>query len=64
MAPAPDDVDRRRVRTGLVIVTVAFVIALAALVVVDSPVAKVVMGLVMFTAVVRAFLLSRSLRRD
>jgi hypothetical protein len=58
-----DDVDRTRVRVGLVVVTVTFVIALTGLLLIDNGFAKAVMGLVMFTAVVRAFLLTRSIRR-
>jgi hypothetical protein len=61
--PEDDEVDRTRVRAGLAIVSVTFLIALVALLVIESAVAKIVMGLVMFTALVRAFLLARSLRR-
>ena len=61
--PADDEVDRTRVRAGLVIVTVTFVIALVGLVAIDSAVGKAIMGLVMFTAVLRAFFLTRSVRR-
>jgi hypothetical protein len=55
--------DRARIRTGLAIVCVAFVVALVLFVVLDSGVGRAVMGVVMFTAVVRAFILTRSLRR-
>ena len=58
-----EDVDRTRVRAGLVMVSVAFLAALVLLLVIDNTVARVIMGLVMFSAVVRAFLLTRSLRR-
>jgi hypothetical protein len=59
-----DDVDRTRVRTGLAVVTVAFLVALVVAFVVDDTTARIVMGLVMFSAVVRAALLVRSLRRS
>jgi hypothetical protein len=58
-----DEVDARKIRTGLALVGVAFVLALVVALVVDDPTARVVMGLVMFSAFVRAALLVRSLRR-
>jgi hypothetical protein len=58
-----DDVDRGRVRTGLIVVSAAFLAAVVIAIVVDNATARVVMGLVMFTALVRATLLVRSLRR-
>ena len=60
--PKDDEVDRTRIRAGLAIVSVTFLVALVVLLAVDNAAAKVVMGLVMVTAVVRAFLLTRSLR--
>lgn len=58
-----EEVNAGRVRTGLVIVTVAFLVALVVALAVDNSTARVIMGLVMFSAVVRAALLVRSLRR-
>ena len=58
-----EGIDRRRVRVGLVVVSAAFLIALIVAIVVDDGTARVVMGLVMLTALVRAALLVRSLRR-
>ena len=57
-----EEVDATRVRVGLVIVSVAFLAALVVALVVDDATARVVMGLVMFIALVRAALLIRSLR--
>lgn len=55
--------DPRKVRQGLAIVTVAVVVALVLLFVLDDPIAKAVMLAVALSGFVRAFLLSRSLRR-
>lgn len=60
---ADDETDPRKIRTGLILVAVAFLVALAVALVVDDATARVVMGLVMFSAFVRAALLVRSLRR-
>jgi hypothetical protein len=49
---------------GLAVVTLVFAVALVILLVVDDPVARLTMALVMVTALVRAFLLVRSLRRE
>ncbi|HUP85692.1 MAG TPA: hypothetical protein VM143_08500 [Acidimicrobiales bacterium] len=58
-----DDVDAAKVRIGLIVVTIAFIVALVTFFVVDDATARVVMGLVMFSAMVRAVLLVRSVRR-
>ena len=55
--------DARRVRLGLALVTAAVVVAAVLLLIVDDPVGRLVMGAIVVAGVVRAFLLSRSLRR-
>jgi hypothetical protein len=60
--PVPE-LDPRKVRIGLMIVTAVFVVAAVLIVVIDDPFGRAVMGAVAAVAVVRAFLLSRSLRR-
>ena len=64
MGPMPpdDQVDRTRIRAGLVIVSITFLVALVVLLVVENGAAKLIMGLVMVTALVRALLLVRTLR--
>jgi hypothetical protein len=62
--PANDDVDPRRVRLGLAILTVVFLVALVLVAVVDDPVGRALMVAVVFIALVRAALLVRSIRRD
>ena len=61
--PIDEEVNRSRVRAGLAIVTVTFLVAAGILLFVDDPLARVVMGLVMVLSLVRAALLVRSLRR-
>lgn len=63
MEPSPP-VDRRRVRIGLSVVTVLFLVTLVLLAVVDDPLGRAVMGAVLVVTLVRAALLVRSLRRD
>ena len=58
-----DEVDVRRIRAGLIVVSAAFLVALAVAVIVDDATARIVMGLVMFSALIRAALLVRGLRR-
>lgn len=55
-------VDRRRVRLGLAIIGLVLVVALVMVAVVESPAGKAVMFAIALTALVRAFLLARSLR--
>jgi hypothetical protein len=65
MNPAdPYNADPRKVRTGLAIVCVGAVIAVVIGLIVTSPVAKAIMFAVAFFAVVRSFLLFRSVRAD
>ena len=56
--------DPRKIRLGLAIVTAIVVVALILLVIVDDPIGKAVMAGVAAVGVVRAFLLRRSLRAD
>jgi hypothetical protein len=65
-SPEPADVefDRRRIRIGLAFLTLVVLGSLVALIVIQSAVGKMVMlGIFLFT-VIRAYLLTRSLRRD
>jgi hypothetical protein len=61
---AAEETNVTKVRIGLGLITVVVVVALAVMAVIDSPVAKAVMFAIALTALVRAFLLFRSLRRD
>lgn len=56
--------DRTRIRVGLAIVGLAFLISVVILLAVDDGLARTVMSVVAFTALVRAALLVRSLRRS
>lgn len=61
-----DDVrqtDPTKVRQGLAIITAVVLIAVVLFFVIDAPVGKAMMVAVAFTAAVRAFLFSRSLRQ-
>jgi hypothetical protein len=60
--PTPE-LDPRKVRIGLLIVTAVFVASAVLVAVIDDPFGRAVMAAVAAVAVVRAFLLSRSLRR-
>ncbi|MBW8825011.1 MAG: hypothetical protein JF603_01485 [Acidobacteria bacterium] len=61
--PAPE-IDPRRIRIGLAIVTIAFVVGLVLLFVVDDPVGRAMMAAVSVVALIRGGLLVRSIRRD
>ncbi len=61
--PNPD-VDPRRIRLGLIILTIVFLIALVLALVVDDAVGRALMTGILVVAFVRAALLVRSLRRD
>ncbi len=61
---ADAQVDPHRVRIGLAIVTVIVLAALVMVAVVDDPLGRSVMLAVVVLGFVRAFLLTRSLRRD
>jgi hypothetical protein len=62
-APDPQP-DPRKVRAGLAVVVVVVVVSVVLLLVVDDPLGKAVMVAVALTGVVRAFLLTRSLRKE
>lgn len=55
-------VDRRKVRMGLALISVVVVVALVLAFVVDSAVAQAIMFAIVLLGIVRAFLLSRALR--
>jgi hypothetical protein len=57
-------VDRRKVRLGLAVITAVVVVALVLAFVVDSSVGRAIMFAIALLGIVRAFLLSRSLRAD
>ncbi len=61
--PAPE-IDPRRIRIVLAIVTIAFVVGLVLLFVVDDPVGRAMMAAVSVVALIRGGLLVRSIRRD
>jgi hypothetical protein len=56
--------DIAKVRIGLAIVTVVVIIAVVLVFAIDSAAGKAIMFAVAVTAVVRAYMLTRSLRRD
>jgi hypothetical protein len=56
--PAPE-VDRRRVRAGLAIVTLVLLVALVLLFVVDSALGRVILGAIVVFTIVRATLIVR-----
>jgi hypothetical protein len=58
----PDDVDRRRVRTGLAIVSVVFLVALVLVVVLDDAIGRGFMAAVLFISLVQAAMLVRKIR--
>lgn len=55
-------VDRRKVRMGLALIGLVLVVAVVMVAVVESPAGKAVMFAIALTALVRAYLLARSLR--
>ena len=61
---APDpQLDPRKVRIGLIMISIVVVVAIVLLFVVDDPFGRAVMLGVAALGVIRAFLLARSLRR-
>ena len=64
VSESADEVNRRRVRGGLAIVSVVFLVALALALIVDDPLGRVIMSAVVIVSMVRAFLLVRSLRKE
>lgn len=62
---APDpQLDPRKVRAGLALVVLVMVVSVVLLLISDDPLGKAVMVAVALIAVVRAFLLTRSLRKE
>ncbi|MDP1820539.1 MAG: hypothetical protein Q8K58_11720 [Acidimicrobiales bacterium] len=60
----PPELDRRKIRIGLAIISLVVVVAIMMVVVIEAPAGKAVMFAIAVTAFVRAYLLSRSLRND
>lgn len=63
----PDEaiqIDSRRVRIGLIFLTVVVFGAIGVATFVDDPLARLLMGAIVLFTMVRAFLLVRSIRRD
>ena len=63
MAADDPNVDARKVRAGLFLITGVVLVAAVLAVVIDDPLGRAIMLGVAGVAIVRAFLLSRSLRR-
>ena len=61
--PLDPQVDPRKVRIGLAMISVVVLVAVVLFVVIDDPVGRAVMFAVAVLGIVRAFLLTRSLRR-
>lgn len=61
--PRPD-VDPRRVRLGLIVLTIVFFVALVVVMVVDDALGRTLMTGILVVTLIRAALLVRSLRRD
>jgi len=60
--PEPQ-LDLRKVRIGLIMISLVVIVAVALLFVIEDPVGRAIMFAVAALGVIRAFLLSRSLRR-
>ncbi|MGI8663839.1 MAG: hypothetical protein ACR2LQ_11625 [Acidimicrobiales bacterium] len=58
----PRELDRRKIRLGLAMVSVVVVIAVAMFFIVEAPAGKALMFAIALTAFVRAYLLSRRVR--
>jgi hypothetical protein len=61
--PAAPQVDPRKVRMGLIVIAIVVVVAAVLVAVLDDPLGRAVMLAVAAVGIVRAFLLTRSLRR-
>jgi hypothetical protein len=57
-------INRNKVRLGLAIIGLVLVVALVMVAVVEAPAGKAVMFAIALTALVRAYLLARSLRAE
>jgi hypothetical protein len=60
----PPQIDRRKIRIGLALISLVVVAAAVAMVLVEAPAGKAVMFAIAATAFVRAYLLTRSLRSE
>jgi hypothetical protein len=61
--PTDPQVDRRKVRIGLAMVSLVVVVALVLFALIDDPIGRALMVAVIALGIGRAYLLSRSLRR-
>jgi hypothetical protein len=61
--PSTPEVDPRKVRIGLIVIVAVVVVAAVLVAVLDDPVGRAAMLAVAAVGIVRAFLLTRSLRR-
>ena len=61
--PIDPQVNPRKVRIGLAMISIVVVVALVLIAVIDDPLGRALMFAVAALGIVRAFLLSRSLRR-
>ena len=64
MTDLPPELDRRKIRIGLAIISLVFVGAVVGFILIDDNIGKAVMAGVALVVGVRVFLLTRSLRRD
>ena len=62
--PSDPQIDRRMVRIGLAIISLVVVVAVVLFAVIDDPIGRALMFAVAALGIVRAYLLSRSLRRS
>jgi hypothetical protein len=62
--PSDPQIDRRKVRIGLAIISLVVVVAVVLFAVIDDPIGRALMFAVAALGIVRAYLLSRSLRRS
>lgn len=60
----PPEIDRRKVRIGLALISAVVIVAFAMVFLVEAAAGKAVMFAIALTAFVRAYLLSRSLRHE
>lgn len=61
--PAPE-ISRTKIRIGLALISLVVIAALVLVFLIEAPAGKAVMFAIALTAFVRAFLLSRDLRRE
>jgi hypothetical protein len=63
-ADPPPEMSRTKIRIGLALISLVVIAALVLVFLIEAPAGKAVMFAIAATAFVRAFLLSRSLRRE